>query len=538
MAVTTTEIFSFIDQHKAWEIERREVSSYYFSVLRQNLLFIIKRLYALDAYDAKEKSNTLRWRLSEWLTSPIIFDGSLLDTVRSIGDPDQIAKRWPDIKSAYDSSLIAATQLVNTENPVRQEIHRVIRDLIDHSKSFMIYCHKETKSDFESILQTFSTQLLESDHFICTPKSYRNVELFDVLLKVGPLCSSGWGKCPDALLTAPRFDQLVYFVWSGSRDEEGFGLDPVTGEAIIGENSQNLLINPKNGIMQGVSWKWNTQKTGDENCPSDNLPIVDEDEFQVFRNIDKADKKPASLIKLDEKYGILYPIKDHILSFDPFANSLEEQIGLRLLDEMQSDGIFIILPVLSPVDFGELHAKEGEFSPIWKKQLTEAIQADQAGLCMQLSERGLDLIHLYSRLEDWCKPPDTVIPAPRRAEHFKILINLLAIDFKDRIADRRLQWWQYAWMEIRHSRGEAISEGRYTQDLLHENILILLNLLREEIKGKWHFNNDFIVTIPAGKELQGYFRFCRVIDIEKGFLAPDLALGGINELKEFVQWQG
>ena len=48
---------------------------------------------------------------------------------------------------------------------------------------------------------------------------------------------------------------------------------------------------------------------------------------------------------------------------------------------------------------------------------------------------------------------------------------------------------------------------------------------------------DFYIEIPKGKELQGQFRFCRIVDIEKGFRAPDSALHEINDLREFEQWR-
>ena len=57
-------------------------------------------------------------------------------------------------------------------------------------------------------------------------KDYREVEPFDVLVKVGPLRSKGWGSAPDATLSAPRFAKMVQIVWSGCGDEDDFGYDP------------------------------------------------------------------------------------------------------------------------------------------------------------------------------------------------------------------------------------------------------------------------------------------------------------------------
>ncbi len=106
------------------------------------------------------------------------------------------------------------------------------------------------------------------------------------------------------------------------------------------------------------------------------------------------------------------------------------------------------------------------------------------------------------------------------------------------VEGQKQPWWQYAWKEIRRSKGEAISEGRFAQDLLHENSLDILNSLLEEIYEKSKKETDFLIDIPKGRELKGRFRFCRIVDIEWGFRAPDSAFREINDLREFEQWRG
>jgi len=53
------------------------------------------------------------------------------------------------------------------------------------------------------------------------------VKPFEVLIKMGPLRSKGWGSAPDAIVSAPRFGTLVQIVWAGCADEDDFGYDPV-----------------------------------------------------------------------------------------------------------------------------------------------------------------------------------------------------------------------------------------------------------------------------------------------------------------------
>jgi len=530
MSTTASSICAFIAQDHQYVIDRRVISSCDFSLFRRNLLKIIKTLNECEANDTTEISNKLRWLLSEWITTPIPFGKDLSEKIKILGKPEEVAMRWPDIKEAYEVSLIAATRLSQNENPIRLEIRHVIDDLIVSGKKFKIYCHKNARQYFESIMHDLSPDLIDGDYFIHKPKDYRRIEPFDVLIKVGPFRSCGWGSCPDALLTAPRFETAIQFVWSGSRDEPGFGLDPVTGVSIIGENSFDLSLPSENGMSRVIPWALKITQTGEF------LPIIDEDEFQVFQTINKVDKRTAVLLHIDEQYGILYPFREKILIFNPTADSQNEQIGLHLPGDVSVSGAFLILPIIAPVDFGELHAKDGAYSLIWKKRLSEEIRKDHSGLCKRLFDSGIKLISLFSRIEEWSNPPKTVILAPQKVEHFRILIDHLGIE--GHVEGQKQPWWQYAWKEIRRSKGEAISEGRIAQDLLHEHSLKLLISLQEKIHEKTKQETDFYIRLPEGKELQGHFRFCKIVDIEIDFRAPDSAFREINDLREFEQWRG
>ncbi len=538
MAVTTSKILRFLEQHKPWSIVGYEVSSYYFSILRSNLRVIIKNLYEGDAC-AKEISDALRTRLSEWLTVPVPFDNEILKSIFVLGEPITIANRWGrEIRDAYENSLKAATALSQSENLIRRQIRSVIGDLRAKNKRFKIYCHRLAQPHFESILIVPPYEAFEEDCFIHTLKEYREVEPFDVLIKVGPLRSRGWGAVPDALLTAPRFETLILFVWSGCGDEQGFGLDPVTGSAIVGGVTTKLSGSAENVTSHGISWKSSVERISD-NQNENGAPLGDEDEFQVFQTMAKSrDSRAAILAQIDEEHGILFPVHGQILSFDPGATE-NEQIERRLLGETLIQGMFLIFPLLDVVDFGGLHAKDGKLSPIWKGRLIEELGKDRNGLCNRLFDGGIELLCLYSRVKDWCKPSTTVIPAPQQARHFEVLIKVLGLDSEKSNTGQKqeFRWWQYAWSEIRRSRGEAIQEGRFGQEIVDERVAEFLNESRVTIGQKCEIEKDFIIKIPPGRDMHGDFRFCNVISVEDGFRAPDSALYSINELREFEQWR-
>jgi hypothetical protein len=538
MVVTTSMIFRYLKEHQSHSIVRHEVSSYSFSILRRNLRMIIKNLYEGDA-SAKEISDGLRTRLSEWLTVPVPFDAKMFESISILGEPSTIANRWgQDIRAAYEDSLKAITILNQSKNLIRCQIRSVIGDLRARNKRFKIYCHRLAQPHFESIMIAPQYEPIEEGCFIHTSKGYREAEPFDVLIKVGPLRSRGWGGVPDALLTAPRFETLILFVWSGCGDEQGFGLDPVAGSAIFGGVVTNISGSGKNDTSHGISWKSSVERTSD-NQNENGAPLRDEDEFQVFQTMAKSrDNRAAILAQIDVEHGILFPAHGQILSFDPHANE-NEQIGRRLLGETLIQGMFLIFPLLGDVDLGALHAKDGKLSPIWKGRLIEELGKDRNGLCKRLSDGGIVLFGLYARVKEWCKAPTTVIPAPQQARHFEVLIKVLGLENEKSNTGQKQKfpWWQYAWSEIRHSRGEAIQDGRFGQEIVGEKVEELLNELRVAIGEKCKIENDFTIKIPPGGDIHGNFRFCEVTSVEDGFRAPESAFYSISELREFEQWR-
>lgn len=523
--MSATSLFNYLKQHNSFSIDRREVSFYYFSMLRHSLLSIIRDLHEGDVF-SRDISNTLRTRLSEWLTVPIPFDERIENGISILGDPDSITCRWGlDIMTAYKKSLCAATKLNQIENPIRSEIRGVVDNLRNLGSNFKIICHKLARPHFASIIYA-PHESVDEDLFIHTPKDYRSAKPFDVLIKIGPLRSRGWGAAPDALLTAPRFETLVHIVWSGCRDEQGFGLDPASDSVIIGAPSKN-----------GILWALRTRDVGDNNNES-GLAFINEDEFQVFATIDKTpDKRSAVLALIDETHGVLFPEGMSVLSFNPSAKRTA-RVDRRLPRQTLTENMFLILPQLNDIDLGGLQAKDGKLSPVWKARLISEIKKDQDGLCKKLFDRGIKLVCLSLRVKDWCKAPTTVIPAPQKADHFKILINVLGIDFEtDMPHGQRMDWWRYAWWEIQRSRGEAISEGLLEQEIKEEKIEKILNDLLDKISEQCENADDFSLEMSPGNELRGSFRFSKVIALEDGFRAPDTEFKKIIDIREFEQWR-
>jgi hypothetical protein len=100
-----------------------------------------------------------------------------------------------------------------------------------------------------------------------------------------------------------------------------------------------------------------------------------------------------------------------------------------------------------------------------------------------------------------------------------------------------IPWWKYAWNEIRHARGEAIQNGRNEHELIDEELISILKDLLADIRALSAIHDTYILRIPAGRSLQGFFWFSKVYSVEEGFLVPDSELRLVRELNTIEQWR-
>ncbi len=507
-----------------------------FGNLRRSIRRIVTRLSEGDEADSQEVADSLRILLSQWLTVPIRFDGALLESVSALGDASTVERRWGrEIRAAYDLACIAASAIQQAENPARTQLRGIIRQLRLQGRDWRIYCHRRARAHFES---NFTDEPLAADSFLHSVKDYREVKPFDVLIKMGPLRSKGWGSAPDAVLSAPRFGTLVQIVWAGCADEDDFGYDPVAARISNGVTPSLTKGENQGGLGSAISWTRSVIHFGDS--PSDADAGSELDELKMFRDLTRASEmRHATLVQIDEEDGILYPPHSAVATFDP-APIAEEPITYRLPGETLSEGMFVIWPLLGTADLGALHAGEGHYSRIWKERLREKFRYTPNDLLRRLREDGIELRNLRSCVRQWCRPPSTVIHAPQQRRYFEILIRVLGIDHDVAVASSRAlrrPWWEYAWSEIGHARGEAIQSGMQEHEIIDEQLFVILHDLLPEIRRRAETQDFFQAEIPADKPLQGAVRFYRVRSIEEGFLVPDTILKVICDLDTIEQWR-
>lgn len=478
-------------------------------------------------------SDRLRALLSRWLTTPIEFDHNLIESLESIGAGAGFETRWgAQIGTAYKAACGAARELAGTPNPLREKLEELVDGLVRGGEDYRIYCHRSAVIDFQFYHGASVGTLPDDGIFLHTPREYRESDIFNVLVKVGPLRSRGWGAVPDAVLTAPRFNKLVQIAWTGCQDEPDFGYDPINVSA---ETEGASVSNPPGGT-RGMSWRTIINQTGDYLSATD--INSDEDDFRILSELGRSEeRRRCVLVHFGEQQGVLYSPRADVLSFDPTTDA-DRSIDFRSSVDGLAEGMFVIEEHFHEPGAGGAHAEEGKYSRIWKQRLLDKLLLDD-GFVSKLRKEGIGLIHLQQSLWHWSKPATSVVHAPQRRNHFEILIRNLDIDYAKygSGSSNRTPWWIAAWHEVTKTRGEAIQTGMQEHRIADERLLEFLNARLPEINSEATSSDTFYLAIPSHDDLPGMIVFHKIVAIEEGFLAPDCNLRTICDLEEIEQWR-
>ncbi|MBV6417423.1 MAG: hypothetical protein CMLOHMNK_02123 [Steroidobacteraceae bacterium] len=531
--IAASKIFDLLGSQERCVIDRREIADPTFGSVRRCLRQMVYLLRDSDDREAEELSRGLRTLLSEWLTVPVPLDDSIQITIAESfanRSPGAVAQRWGnDMRRLYEGAVTAAAQLSLQESPMRRELAAALKELCDRHQTFKVYCHRRESPHFTSLQSADGVQLVPGCAFLHTVTEYRDSDTFDVLVKCGPLRSHGWGAAPDAVLTAPRFRDLLQVVWAGCSDEPSFGYEPTDPG---GRQTESRLKS---------QWRTRRSAVGQPDAFSAEETVDEVDELQWFRQINRPrEMRSATLVELDRDHGILYPPHARVLSFDPDPASTQP-FDQRIPYETLTEGMFVVLPVIDEVGLGELRAEHGSYSRVWKEQLRRDWTADPAGLVRRLRAQGLNLVHLESAIERWCEPPSNVIHAPQQSRHFQILIKVLGLGTERHTAggaSAGAVWWQAAWIEVRRSRGEAIQAGVQEREIIDERLLEILKSQLADARQMALCGNGFILPTPDGTDLHGYCSFHRIAGFESGFEVPDSELRKTGEMRYFERWRG
>lgn len=531
MTVTLTNLFDFFAQNPKLRARRETFVSPNFTEVRYCFRGVVEELHDVEDDLARQLSSGLQRALLEWLTAPKPFETDILQGLVSLGTTAQLEARWGSELGRRIRDAKAALQLLCTDrNPLRLSIAETVANLRREGRQFRVFCHRTAVEHYQTALTDAGFEPLSESLLLHSILDYRETELFDVLIKVGPLKVRGWGSAPDALVTAPKFLELRTFVWEGAADDPDFGYDPADIEP-------NDEIEGTDGAQShGRNVAWNTRVHG-AHLPSptrEQRALVDE--FNLFRELSKRDGlRKAVLVALSGGHGVLLTPNSHVTVLA--VNGAGGAIRRGSARELLCRGSFLVRPQLGSIDLGGTRAELGSFSRRWKERLSQLAEADRAGLVERLRRGGLDLFRLSDAIHHWLKPPTTVIHAPQQIRHFKVLIEVLGLNGEIAHNAGKRAWWELAWEEISRSRGVAIRDGVIEQDIREQECISALEGRMAEIVVVAMNEASFRFAFPPGSLVSGLAMFDKVEAVEDGFMVPEGELTILRDLKEADQWR-
>jgi hypothetical protein len=531
-SVRASEIFDFLQHEVQREIVRTEIRSGAFWTARRAVRQLSAALRDSEGIDA-EISERLAHLACSWLTIPVSFSTAPVELRAVLPSSPMAHAHWGrDLIELHDEAIESAEQLALLENPLVEALRTCWRDARGAGLQVRIYCHRKARPAFDDALRA-EAALTDGD-FIHSLSAYRQAGIFDMLLKVGPLRSFGWGSAPDAIITAPRFRTLRIFTWEGCDDEPGFGYDPAGAMLEGASDPDSDAASPRREIG---GWKTTISVVGTREPTQDSTPADDLSEYHHKTTIEAG--RAAILVQSDDGLGVLYPRGAGALSYDPGCSG-NESIAVRLVDEDLVDGMFVIEPCVSEVDLGAIHADHGKYSRIWKEKLAKE-NAELGGLTLyfKLSDAGIDLENLAAAIDHWCKPPTTVIHAPKRKEHFKALIAALGLqgEVADKDQSPARPFWRVAWDEVKKSRGHAIQAGVEENEIVAGELREILSKQLSQLAKKAATGTSFETPIPAETGISGHFKLHRVREASEGFRAPPSAMRKFMDVESFEPWR-
>lgn len=534
--ISATRVLAFLQDLQHLRVERNEVLQPAFNELRSSVRELVETLLVDTDLDAHEAARALRAILAELLTTPAAFGDSISRSLQSaLGEVSTVRRRWGvDLARAYECAIQASGAMAEEGSDLRALVGKALAEMVGAGEDFRIYCHKASMQYFESLFPDSIPESRRSKLFIHSGAEYRETNPFGTLVKVGPLRAFGWGSIPDGVLTAPRFGRLLQFVWAGCADEDGFGYDPLAHWNGEGASDDGIQRPSCAGVPRIVSIARHGASSVGHGSTIESF-----DELKALADADRpSGRHPAVLVQIDSEHGILFPAQAKVLSLDPHARA-NDAIARRLVGSLECGRMLLIRPAVHHELGGELQAEHAPLSKIWKARLTELWKRDQSALTEQLFDAGVHLLNLDSGLKHWMKAPTTVVHAPQKRAHFRVLMRILGLHDNApgvSLPGRRI-FWEVAWEEVGRSRGEAIQAGVFEHGAAEEQLTEHLQDQLDELRELAQFQEDFSVHLHGAGGLNGHALFFPIVALEEGFLAPEQALRTVCELAALNQWR-
>ena len=230
--MNSTELINHIESltcSSSLNMQTYSIDSNIANIIRRCIRNIYSRLFESD-----EENNTaayLRLELLKLQTSPNIPSVEILSDC-GLDDEVKTKRVWGQDVANFCIMLGRAIQTLNEYgSPLLEKLVEVVAEEIENNglDKVKIWCHRKEVKIYIELFSNYNINLTD-DNFISSLAEYRKTELFEVLIRLGPLRSQGWSKTPRVILSSPRYSRLIQFMWEGVSNEKDFGFDPVVAD--------------------------------------------------------------------------------------------------------------------------------------------------------------------------------------------------------------------------------------------------------------------------------------------------------------------
>jgi hypothetical protein len=517
MTPLASRIFDLSARRSECLIVRHEFEDPTFEDFRAALRELVKLLGADSNW--ADVAEPLRHLLMSALTRPQRYLEMDVDALRALRDPQAVSERWGrDAQCVYLRAAAAYERLALSENPLRLFLEAELNRLVAVGRRVRIHCPRRDVKAYQDLA---SMRAPDDGRlgFIHSARDYREADPFDVLIKVGPLKAEGYSSLPPGVLTAPRFDRVLQFVWGGLRDDPGVWIDPV----LAATSSKQCLP------------RWRTLEVIHGDRTPTELPGDGRDDLVLVDRRAVGDRIQAVRIELSQGCALLRPPRAQLFVIDR-ADGTPARVEARIAAEYG----YVALPRLNDAEFVVAQAARGHYAPLWKSRLGSLSKSARRTLIQELRLAGVDLVGLPACLREWARSATSVIHAPMKAAHFQALIRCLGIEHDSVTYPRppATQWWRLAWREVKHSRSAAIDAGLHEHELLADEILTALEEAQSMLRSRVASGSMFTLRLPEERGLDGVIDCYPVEYVEFGYRAPDPVVRSVLSSSQADEWRG
>ncbi|HDL7534784.1 TPA: hypothetical protein PXN94_001435 [Yersinia enterocolitica] len=509
MLVSTTARLQFLEKNSLIQEIYIGKSPLFFAI-RYHMQALFSAIYQADGDSFQNESAlTLRFEIQKCLTSPLMPDPTLFLRC-GLDDYGRIRRQWGgQVVQTVERLKVLIASYSEEGSVLNTEFIRLFVDLIcEYPKDrIKIWCHQKERNLFRDLLEGVVD--LNDDVFISTLSEYRKSPPADVLIRFGPLRTSGLAKVPTALITSPSYHRLVRFVWEGLSDEEGFADDPVLPTHSYLDNLRTtrstVTGHPLTLVVQ-----------------EDNAALVDELIFLDKKVTAGKTLQRCVLVEFPAEYGVLLRPNSRLLVFNPNGTD-PEMIGYRQIGDVEAGDYLLIHD--ADADLGEISvdATKAPLAVLWKRALADTWRLHPNVCIQKMRQAGIDLLDLSRAVQKWIAMNGTVIHAPQRKKHFEALLTkVLAPELIPPLVanGKTIPGWRRAWAEVEASRVIAIQHGSVEHAIVNEQLLVELRKEVPDIRSMISLDDVFRHPLQSKSGLIGSVAFKPVISLSPDFAAP------------------